>query len=134
MYNKISHYLKASNIQVPEQSGFRKGISTENGAFKLTDCILKSLNQKMCAGGIFCDLVKGIDCANHEILLPTLRYFGIKGSMANWFKFYLRDRKQMIEIKSPYTTRNTYPKLWNNRAWNRTGVYFTTFALHYLYK
>jgi hypothetical protein len=36
-YNRISHYLKANNILVPEQFGFRKGIFTENAAFKLTD-------------------------------------------------------------------------------------------------
>jgi hypothetical protein len=34
MYNWLSHYLQANNIQVPEQFGFWKGISTENFAFK----------------------------------------------------------------------------------------------------
>jgi len=28
--------------------GFRKGIPTENAAFRQTDCILKSINQKKC--------------------------------------------------------------------------------------
>jgi hypothetical protein len=41
VYNRISHYLKANNILVPEQFDFRKGISTENAPFKLTDCTLK---------------------------------------------------------------------------------------------
>jgi hypothetical protein len=67
MFNVISHNLKANkaNTLVPEKSGFRKGISTKNVAFKLTDCILKSLNQKMHVGGIFCDLAKAFDCVNH---------------------------------------------------------------------
>jgi hypothetical protein len=42
--NKLSHYLQTNNILVTEQSGFRKGISTENAAFKLTDSVLKSVN------------------------------------------------------------------------------------------
>jgi hypothetical protein len=46
MHNRISHYLKANNILVPEQFGFRKGIFTEYAAFKLTDCTLKSLNPR----------------------------------------------------------------------------------------
>jgi hypothetical protein len=58
MYNRMSHYLEANNVLVPEQFGVRKGISAENADFKLTDCIQKSLNQKMCVRGIFCDLTK----------------------------------------------------------------------------
>jgi hypothetical protein len=78
MYNRLSHYLKTTNILAPEQFGFRKGISTENAAFKLTDSVLKSLNQKMLLGGIFCDLAKAFGCINHEILLIKLYYFGIQ--------------------------------------------------------
>jgi hypothetical protein len=37
MYNRLSLYLQTNNILVPEQFGFRKGISTENATFKLTD-------------------------------------------------------------------------------------------------
>jgi hypothetical protein len=94
MYNRISHYLKANNILVPEEFGFRKGISTENTVIKLTECILKSLNQKMHVGGIFCNLAKAFDCVNHEILLTNLCYFGIKGSIESRFKSSLTDRKQ----------------------------------------
>jgi hypothetical protein len=45
-------------ILVPEQFGFRQGSFTENAAFKLTDCVLKSIKQKIHVGGIFCDLAK----------------------------------------------------------------------------
>jgi shikimate kinase len=65
MHNRISHYLKANNILVPEQSSFRKGISTENAAFKLTDCILKLFHQKMHVGEILCGLAKAHACVNH---------------------------------------------------------------------
>jgi hypothetical protein len=66
MHNRVSHYWKANNILV-QKIGIRKGISTENGAFTLTDCILKLLYQKMHASGIFCDLAKAFYCVNHEI-------------------------------------------------------------------
>jgi hypothetical protein len=46
MYNRLSHYLLTNNILVPEQYGFRKGISTENAAFKLMDGVVKSVIQK----------------------------------------------------------------------------------------
>jgi hypothetical protein len=48
--------LQANNILASEQSGFRKGMCTENASFKLTDIVLKSINKKMHVGGIFSDL------------------------------------------------------------------------------
>jgi hypothetical protein len=34
--------------------------------------------------------------------------FGIQGATASWFRSYLTNRKQKIEIKSPYATRSIY--------------------------
>jgi len=47
MYNMLNHHLYTNNILVPEQHSFRKGISTEDAAFMLTDSVLKSLYQKL---------------------------------------------------------------------------------------
>jgi hypothetical protein len=67
--------MQTNDTLVPEQFGFRKGMSTENPAFKLTDSVLKSLNQKMHVGGIFCSLTKAFNCVNHEMLLSKLLEF-----------------------------------------------------------
>jgi hypothetical protein len=55
MYNRLSHHMHI-NITVPEQFGFEQGKSTENAAFKLTNSVPKSINQKMHVGEIVCDL------------------------------------------------------------------------------
>ena len=47
-----------NNTIVTEQYSFRKEILTEDSAFILTDIVVKSINQKMHGGGIFCDLAK----------------------------------------------------------------------------
>jgi hypothetical protein len=50
-------------------------------------------------GDLFTDLneFKEMFCqcmyVNQKLLLTKLHYFGIKWSMANWFKSYLKDRK-----------------------------------------
>jgi hypothetical protein len=49
----------------------------ENVAFRLSDSIFKSINQKMHVGGIFCELAKAFGCVNHEILSAKLHFCGI---------------------------------------------------------
>jgi hypothetical protein len=69
MHSRLSYYLQTNNILVPEQFGFRKGISTENAAFNPTDSALKAINKKMNVG----DLAKAFDSVNYEILLTKFR-------------------------------------------------------------
>jgi hypothetical protein len=54
MYNRLSHHMHTNNMLVPEKFGFRQGKCTGNAAFKLTNSVLKSVNQKIYVGGIFC--------------------------------------------------------------------------------
>jgi hypothetical protein len=69
VFNKLIHYFQINNIQVPALFGFRKGMFTENATFAPIKGALKSISKERHVGGIFCDIVKTSDCANHEILL-----------------------------------------------------------------
>jgi hypothetical protein len=75
--------MHISNTLVPEQFGFRKGISTENSTFKLTDNVLKAANQKLHVGGIFCELAKVFMFVNHEILLVKLHFYSTQETRAH---------------------------------------------------
>jgi len=92
MQSSLGQHLHTNNILVTEQYGFRKGISTEDAAFRLTDSVFKPVNKKMHVGRIFCDLAKAFDCMNHEILLATLHFHGIQGVHEDWFRTYLRGK------------------------------------------
>jgi hypothetical protein len=77
VFNRLNQYLKVNRIVVPEQFGYRKGISIEKDIFTLIDSILISLDHRIQTGDFFCDLTKTFDCVNHEILLRKLSYYGI---------------------------------------------------------
>ena len=93
-------HLQTNNILVPEQSGFRKGITIQQAIFTLTDSIHNALNQWQQVGGIFCDLSKAFDCINHKILIDKLHHYGVCGVNIKWFESYLADRKQRVDIIS----------------------------------
>ena len=57
MHCRLCQHLPTNNIMVTEEYSFRKWISTDGAAFRLTDGVLKSIWQKMHFGRIFCDLV-----------------------------------------------------------------------------
>ena len=79
MHCRLSQHLCTYNILVTELYGFRKGISTEDAAFRLANSVFKSNSQKMHVGRLFCDLAKVLDTVNHEILLAKLHFYGIAG-------------------------------------------------------
>jgi hypothetical protein len=98
VFNRLSLHLQVNNILLPEQFGFRKGISIEKAVFTLTNNILNAINQQKQTGGIFCDLTKAFNCINHKILLSKLFYYGIRGVNPLWFESYLVNRRQKVEI------------------------------------
>ena len=67
--------------------------------------IKESIDKNGIAIGIFVDFQKAFDTVNHEILLRKLKHYGIRGITNDWFKSYLSNRKQFVQIndtKSDY--------------------------------
>jgi len=46
MHSSLSQHMNTNNILIAERYDFRKGISTEDAAFRMADGVFKSIKQK----------------------------------------------------------------------------------------
>ena len=88
--------LELHNVLYENQFGFRKNNSTIFALIQITEKIKESIDKEKFGCGIFINLRKAFDTVNHEILLLKLEHYGIRGTMLNWFKSYLCNRKQYV--------------------------------------
>ena len=106
MLRRILKHLTQFNILSTEQYGFRVGLRTDNATCKLTTEILNAMNNKLLAGGIFCDLEKAFNCVNHDILLSKLKFYGISDKDFQIYQSYLGNRYCRIAIYSDSENSN----------------------------
>ena len=104
VYQQLYHYFTANNLFYEGQYGFRNNHSCELASIELTDHILSALDEKKWPLSIFMDLSKAFDTLDHTILIRKLHHYGITGTSLNWFKSYLTDRVQYVEINSLSST------------------------------
>ena len=86
------------NILYDHQFGFQKGKLTEHAELDLYANKIKAIekHKKTCA--TFLDFAKAFDTVNHDILLRKLEQYEIRGESLKWFKSYLENRKQCVNI------------------------------------
>ena len=62
MHIQLCENSSKNSILAEERFGFSTKSTTNNATYKLTNEILKALNNKLMVGGIFCDMEKAFDC------------------------------------------------------------------------
>ena len=105
MYNRLYLYLTENKILYPKQFGFQTGHSTEHAIVQLVDQILESFEYNKYTLGVFIDLSKAFDTVDHSILLKKLELYGVTDRNHSWFKNYLSNGKQFIQINNEENTK-----------------------------
>ena len=82
----LSHHSMALEQRAPFVWQFLISLKKINDAIDTGDC----------SNGIFLDLSKAFDTIDHDILLNKMSKYGIRGTVFDWFKNYLFDRKQFV--------------------------------------
>ena len=98
VHSQISTYVIEHNVLSPYQSGFRSGHSTSTALLKVTDDILKKMDQQELTVLVLLDFSNAFLCVDFDILLATLGSMNFEGRVLEWIRSYLTDRKQRVII------------------------------------
>ena len=85
MYNRLSIFINKHIFFNKYQFGFRNNHSTFMALIILIENLLTALDNGNCAVGIFLDFQKAFDTVDHNILLDKLHWYGIRGTVHEWF-------------------------------------------------
>jgi hypothetical protein len=94
----LYNHLDLNNLIYKHQCGFQRNKSTEHNLIHVTNFVGQAINEGNLCIGIFLDLKKAFDTVQHDILLKKLSKYGINGVALDWFKSYLSDRSQCVDI------------------------------------
>jgi hypothetical protein len=102
--------LQENGVLTETQYGFRKGKCLEIAVQAFVEKIQEALDNRVHSVGIFTDLMKAYDTLNHKVLLDKLSLYGIRGITNLWFKSYLTNRRQYLEIRHSDFCKNCVSK------------------------
>ena len=100
---QIIEYLLFHNLFDEYQNAYRPGHSTETTLLKISDDILKYVDNSDSVQLILLDLSCAFDSLDHSIIIDRITSIGFTGSSLDWIISYLSNRTYYINIKGLYS-------------------------------
>ncbi|KAL0819933.1 hypothetical protein ABMA28_007935 [Loxostege sticticalis] len=96
--DQLTKYLEDHNILPTLQSGFRRGHGTATALADVVDGLLTAQDQGRVSMLLLLDFSRAFDSINIPLLLAKMRYYGFEDSAVEWFRSYLTNRSQFVEL------------------------------------
>ena len=105
---QLEKHLELNNLHDIYQSAYRRKHSTETALLKVQTDILEALDKKEHVLLLMTDLSAAFDTVDHNILINRLEYsIGLEGTVLAWFRSYLHQRKQQVQIGNAISSERT---------------------------
>ena len=96
MHKQLMGYIDEKSLLTDNQHSFRKGHSCVHSVAQLTNYVDKKTDTKNPTLAAFVDFRKAFDCVQHPMLVQKLSRMGLDGRVVDWFRIYLKDRRQQV--------------------------------------
>ena len=96
---RLNSHLTKCNLNLPEQSAYKKHHSTETLIIKITNDVLIASDERTATVVMLLDLSAAFDTVDHDLLLKILyKEIGIRDIALSWFCSFLKDRSQRVKL------------------------------------
>jgi hypothetical protein len=98
LYSSIFSHLQTNNVIIPNQHGFRQGLSCETQLISIFHDLALSMDNRDETDIIFLDFKKAFDRVPHCHLIAKLRALKIDANVLAVVESFLRDRSQRVIV------------------------------------
>ena len=96
---QLIQYLDINDRGKSFQSAYKRNHSTETALIRVQNDIAMAIDQHKSVILVLLDLSAAFDTVDYDILLSRLsNHFGITGTVLEWFRSYLSDRTQFVQV------------------------------------
>ena len=98
---RLTRHMSENNLHCEEQSAYKKNNSTETLLIKVSNDLLIASDERTATVVMLLDLSAAFDTVDHDLMLKILENeIGLKGTVLDWFRSFLKGRSQRIRIGS----------------------------------
>ena len=96
--NQLMSFLKNTSILCDQQFGFRPKNQTTHVVQHMMNIITEASAKDRVTIATYIDLSKAFDCLQYDKLFTKMEYIGFQEGTLNWFKDYLSERQQCVDL------------------------------------
>ena len=103
VHEQVYTHFKSHQLFHQNHHGFLSQHSTASALIQLHDILLENAENKEMTAALLLDRSAAFDIVDHEILLKKLESYNFSDNSVEWFKSYLEDRVQTVQVESKFS-------------------------------